>query len=464
MNAENVLLAGLWVGPKKPPMKLLIDPVLSEIENLSTIGLAISVPGECGCVTVKAKLIFGMFDLPGKAAVLNFNGKYSCYHPGARQPNGARVFLPYKYIERSQAEVDGAAEKAETDHHVIKEVLGKSPLSKMLDIVNHVPIDYMHCCLEGIVRSLMNRWFTSSYHDCPYYLGLHRATIDVMLLKQSPPTDFSQSPRSIKHMKYWKASELRNWLLFYSLPLLLDHLPPLYFYHYALFVCAMHILLGDSISDCQVDAAEKMLLDFCSFLPELYDDMICTHNAHLLVHLAKYVRLFGPLWTHSTFGSENKHGRLKTLFHGKHQIHQQLLFNVNVRISLQLLYPDLSVNEDDNTVRFINRLNGASPRSNMTSIGNHMYMVGPHKAVVFTDKLAQAFHCPVDSVHDTFPKLYKNGIINSSRSRTKSNSLRNDAVCIFKNNDGDKEFGIIELFVAGSCEDDVTALVFEFSR
>jgi len=135
--------------------------------------------------------------------------------------------------------------------------------------------------------------------------------------------------------------------------------------------------------------------------------------------------------------------------------------NVNVKISLQLLYPDISVKEDDNTMRFINRLNGASPRSNLTSINNHMYMIGNHKAVVFTDMLAQAFHCPVDSVHNTFPKLYKNGIIYSSRSRTKSNSKRNDAVCIFKNDSGDEEFGIIELFVTGSCEDDATALVFK---
>ena len=121
--------------------------------------------------------------------------------------------------------------------------------------MNHVPIDYMHCCLEGIVRSLMNCWFTSSYHDCPYCLGLNRTTIDLMLLKQSPPTDFSLSPRSIKHMKYWKASKSCNWLLYYSLRLLLDHLPRLYFHHYALFVFAMHILLGDSI--------ELMLLNRC---------------------------------------------------------------------------------------------------------------------------------------------------------------------------------------------------------
>ena len=176
--------------------KLLLVPPLhySAIFYHILVSIIISSFNSRRCsfgVNSGAKLIFGTFDLPGKAAVLNFknfNGQYSCtvcYHPGAHQPNGARVFLPYRYPDQSQAEVDSAAQKTEADHCVVKGVLGKS-LSEMLDIVDCVPIDYMHCCLEGIVRSLMKRWFTPSYHDNPYYLGLHWANIDVMLLKQSP--------------------------------------------------------------------------------------------------------------------------------------------------------------------------------------------------------------------------------------------------------------------------------------
>jgi len=43
------------------------------------------------------------------------------------------VFLPHRYHERSQAEVASAAQKAETDHCAVKGVLGKSPLSEMLN-------------------------------------------------------------------------------------------------------------------------------------------------------------------------------------------------------------------------------------------------------------------------------------------------------------------------------------------
>ena len=58
---------------------------------------------------------------------------------------------------------------------------------------------------------------------------------------------------------------------------------------------------------------------------------------HLLTHLCKYVRLWGPLWTHSLFAYENKNGQLKRLFHGKDIIFKQLLFNVDVNLTLQFI-------------------------------------------------------------------------------------------------------------------------------
>jgi len=52
MNAENMILAGLYVGPKKPVMKLLLDPVMKNLKHL---------------------LVFGVFDLIAKAPVLILN-------------------------------------------------------------------------------------------------------------------------------------------------------------------------------------------------------------------------------------------------------------------------------------------------------------------------------------------------------------------------------------------------------
>lgn len=70
--------------------------------------------------------------------------------------------------ERTHAEVLSAAEEAEAEHCAVKGILGVSPLSTLLDVVDAVPIDYMHCCLEGVMRSLMKYWFNSSFQDVAF--------------------------------------------------------------------------------------------------------------------------------------------------------------------------------------------------------------------------------------------------------------------------------------------------------
>lgn len=214
----------------------------------------------------------------------------------------------------------------------------------------------MHAVLEGVVRMLLNCLFDSSHHRQPYYVGCNSCEIDAELVRQRPPSEFSRPPRTIrKHFHYWKASELRSWMLYYSLPLLLYRLPPMFWHHYALLVCAMHTLLQDQLTPAEIDAAEQMLHDFYVLLPELYGNRCCTANAHLS-HLSKYVRLWGPLWTHSSFGYENKNGHIKNFIHNHSDIVQQLLFNVDVNVTLQLLYPLLAANEGEDTMAFLSPL------------------------------------------------------------------------------------------------------------
>ena len=69
------------------------------------------------------------------------------------------------------------------------------------------------------------------------YLGSKLNTIDT-LTEAATASQVKSSPRSLqKHFKYLEASELRTWLQFYSLSLLHNNLPSLFFHHYALGVC-----------------------------------------------------------------------------------------------------------------------------------------------------------------------------------------------------------------------------------
>ena len=126
-----------------------------------------------------------------------------------------------------------------------------------------MPNDYMHCVLEGVVKSLLNAWTDSKHSSEAFSIRRYISQIDSDLLKQTPPDEFTCSPRSISvDLSYWKANEFRVWLLFYSAPILVKVLPPLYFHHYSLLVCAMHIFLSEEIAKANCDLAEQMLLDF----------------------------------------------------------------------------------------------------------------------------------------------------------------------------------------------------------
>ena len=122
-----------------------------------------------------------------------------------------------------------------------------------------------------------------------------------------------------------------------------------------------------------LDAAESMLRDFCKLLPELYGKESYTANAYLLFHLIKYVRLWGPLWTHSAFGFDNQNGHLKRFIHGRENVVPQLLFNVDVSYTLQIVHHELVKHESNETMTFLNTSSRLAPQSNMQEIGEHTH-------------------------------------------------------------------------------------------
>lgn len=73
------------------------------------------------------------------------------------------------------------------------------------NIINGIPVDYMHGVLLGVTKSLLHFWFCSKYSQDEWYCGNRISDIDKMLMKVKPPNDITRTPRSIEHhRKYWK--------------------------------------------------------------------------------------------------------------------------------------------------------------------------------------------------------------------------------------------------------------------
>ena len=454
MNKDNLVTVAIWAGESKPPIQVFFKSLKSLLDELETTGVA--VPTSSGMKTIRFRPVLGLFDLIAKAPILSMNqfngvnGCPTCLHPGVWTTS--RYYLPgTPYPLRTNASVVKAAEDAIESGGVVEGIKGKSVLSGVVDLVDSIPVDYMHCVLEGVTKWLMEKWFASCNHRSPFYIGTSVRQVDTNLLHLCPPHDFSRAPRSIqKHRKYWKASEFRNWLLYYSLPLLCNVLPPLYLHHYSLLVCGIHILLQSKLTLVQVQAAEEMLNDFYHMLPELYGPNSCTLNAHSLTHLTKYVRLWGPLWVQSLFGFESMNGHIVSMIHSRRKIAEQLSFSIDICHTVGILSDKLLDTESDRTLSFLGPLSSNMMRKNMSPIIPGVYAVGYLRSSSLTNNEISAISELTHESTRLFPRettLFKKVYIHGTLMYTNEyGGKRDSSICCFTHK-GSKQYGIIQKFI-----------------
>ncbi len=178
----------------------------------------------------------------------------------------------------------------------------------------------------------------------------------------------------------------------------------------------------------QIQAAEDMLVAFYVLLPELYGNAFCTINSHLLIHLPKYVRLWGPLWTHSAFGFESFNGHITSMITSKYKIAEQLLYSIEVSNTLGLLTEKL---EAEQTLKFLN-LRLKCYRRNMSQLVPGTYSVGLFSSVSEGEHvlIQQFFRCESVEVH-SFYRLYHNDILYYSMQYGREGGKRNSTVCYY---------------------------------
>ncbi len=379
-----------------------------------------------------------------------FNGKHgcsSCLHPGVRIGRIQTYPPGIEYPKRTTQSLKSSAVKAERQRTVVDGIKGTSILSSIVDLASGAPIDYMHCVLEGVVKRLLDTWTSSAYK--PYYLSKRKiGQIDESFIVQCPPHDFSRATRSIqKHRKYWKASEYRNWLLFYSLPLLVTFLPPLYIHHFALLVCAIHILLQAKVTPTKIKAAEMMLKDFVSLLPELYDSKECTHNSHSLLHLGDHTRQWGPLWVFSAFPFEHKNGYLMGHVHSPNKIADQLLFSIVLDQTLNSVQHTLVTTESDEVLTFLGL---SDQRKHGIVLLPGSYVLGNTYTSIIDEEIKEKMNgvlgdCLTNFEVSTFSRVYHRETVFHSEKYGRSDGKRNSTICSY-NIDGTEHYGIIENF------------------
>ena len=138
-----------------------------------------------------------------------------------------------------------------------------------------------------------------------------------------PPCEITRVPKPIIDSKY-KASEWKNFLLYYSLPILQDSMRQKYYKHWFLFVYSMNLYLKAQITNEELKLAKEAMIQFVKQVEPLYGKKFMRYNTHLLLHIPLYIKNYGSLWAWSAFPFETFNGVIKKLFHGTQSVLQQM--------------------------------------------------------------------------------------------------------------------------------------------
>lgn len=342
----------------------------------------------------KVILLAGTCDLPAKCLVCNsvqYNGSYGCFkckQRGQTVKVSARGHVhAFPFIQpdpygpkRTHLETLQDGDTAVKSGEALDGIKGPSWLAGLssYDVIKGTAIDYMHGLCLGIMKTLLNLWFTSENSTKPFNISEQVSKADKRLLEIHPPLEIGRPPRSIEHhRKYWEVSELKSFLLYYGIPVLFSILDTNYFQHFAILSQAAFILLKDSISELQLQNCERLLEYFCFMFPFLYDLRYQTINVHNLLHLPQAVRELGPLWTHSCFHFEDKNGYILKMIHGTQNVSSQIVTAVSFVQNLPQMID--SVNESNSAAfKFFQSLVGSLQSSQQTQVMYDMFALGAH--------------------------------------------------------------------------------------
>lgn len=317
---ENILTIALYVGHEAPDMNVYFYPFVTEYRNLKASPILFKYKDEE--FIAEPVLTQCVLDLQAKTKLQgirphsSFESCTYCWHPGKSVMNRDNINKYVRYVS------EGTPYPYRTHQDTIQTMMdlkgkpidGVYKLSCMaavndFDVIFSFSIDYMHGAL-GVVKTLMNLWFSPKNAAQKFYSPPRRQVIIDKKLMCAKPSSFGNKPRSIGDLKKYKAKDFRCFLLYYGYPCLRDSFSTQQLNHFQLLSSAIYILLQTSISEEDLIVADAKLRKFVSVFDQIYSEKKTTMNIHLLTHLTHVVRKLGPLWCQSAFFFESNNGCL----------------------------------------------------------------------------------------------------------------------------------------------------------
>lgn len=361
---RNLITCGLWFGRSKPNMDIFMKPFRDMMNNIFTSGIKCTIKEESRLIHTYA--VACCADAVARApmqGIKQFNGNYGCgwcLHPGVYMREMKSLKYPvlnYDPEARTRQNTVQFMEEFQTTKKPVRGIQSVSPLLNLIRfniILGFIP-DYMHCILIGVAKQITELMLNLlSSADVSF--------LSAQLLRIGAPNQLVRLTRGLDHRKCWKAREWENWVLYYSLPILSMRLEEKFVKHWSLLVEGLYILLQTDITYEQLEHSDILLNRFVVETEQLYTKKAMTFNIHQLLHMAKSVYNWGPLWAHSTFAFEAGNAGILKAIKCARGVNLQILRYMNLTFNVSILEKNVFPNTCEIVKEYCKQL--TAPRMN----------------------------------------------------------------------------------------------------
>lgn len=267
LDKKNIFVIGLYWGKSKPTdsNEYLFDFV-NEAKTLLTNGLNINN------VMIPVSIFAFCCDAPAKSFLTKTKGHTGLFSCSKCTQEGEylcnRTCFPYLEVMAPLRTQHSFINKTQDEYHTsnVSTILIDLP---NFNIINSFPLDYMHLTCLGVMRKLLFLWMHGPLSVRIPSSKVKQISLNLQSIKQYIPIEFCRKPRGLEEISRWKATELRQ-LLLYTGPLVLKNcISEKSYFHFMCLNIAMVILITPSLH-LYKEFAKQLLMSFVKNFQIIY--------------------------------------------------------------------------------------------------------------------------------------------------------------------------------------------------
>ncbi|KYN21546.1 hypothetical protein ALC57_06079 [Trachymyrmex cornetzi] len=311
-------IVGVYHGFKKPQccnsfLKYFRDECLEIFRN----GIVVEYDKQIS-VKITVKMNVFICDAPTKLFVKGIKGHNAYFGCGNCIQEGDYVEnrVTFPEINARLRSDESFKLKHQEEHHKITSILEDLNIG----IITQFPLDYMHLVLLGVMKRLLQFWIKGKQNVRLTTTQIVRSSTHLLSMASFLPKEFARKPRRLDEVDRFKATELRQLLLYTGPVIFCKILSRDKYVHFLSLSVAIRILAYNFHN-----YAHSLLMYFVENYSALYGRQHMSYNVHNLVHLCDYVKLWGTLDEFSAFKYENYMQKIKSKIKSSSRPLQQLI-------------------------------------------------------------------------------------------------------------------------------------------